>query len=174
MHLILSPCPDYKPPRGVRLRILGKEDIGLLVEHLTGLDARGRRDRFNGATDTTWIEDYARRCIHPGVMVLAAEHDGHVIGVAEMHPVKLDSAEVAFSVDAKWRGRGVGAALFALILEAAWSRGLDEIEITTHSGNDAMKALARKFGAQIRFDSGDTVGKIRLDDIHMLDVEQTD
>lgn len=169
MHIALAPSPDHKPPRGVRLRILGRDDISLLVDHLTGLDARGRVDRFNGATDPEWIEGYARRCIGHGVMVIAAEIEHHVIGVAEMHPIKLDAAEVAFSVDAKWRGRGVGAALFALILEAAWSRGLDEIEITTHSRNEAMKKLARKFGAEIHFDHGDSVGKIRLDDIHMLD-----
>lgn len=116
-----------------------------------------------------WIEDYARRCIHPGVMVIAAHRRDEVIGVAEMHPVKLDSAEVAFSVDADWRSRGIGSALFALILEAAWSRGLDEIEITTHSQNDAMKRLARKFGADVHFVDGDSVGRVRLDGIHMLD-----
>lgn len=172
MHLALAPSPDFRPPHGVRLRILGKADIPLLVEHLTGLDAQGRRDRFNGSTDTEWIDQYARMCIHPGVMVIAAEHHGHVVGVAEMHPVKLESAEAAFSVDAAWRGRGVGAALFALIIEAAWSRGLDEIEITTHSQNEAMKRLARKFGATIRFVDGDSVGRIRLDDIHMLDADE--
>lgn len=172
MHITLAPTPEFKPPHGVKLRILGKADIPLLVEHLTHLDANGRRDRFNGSVDSGWIEDYARRCIHPGVMVIAAEFHEHVIGVAEMHPIKLDAAEVAFSVDAEWRGRGVGATLFAMILEAAWSRGLDAIEITTHSGNEAMKKLARKFGAEIRFLDGDSVGRVMLDDIRMLDAAE--
>ncbi|MBK8456607.1 MAG: GNAT family N-acetyltransferase [Phyllobacteriaceae bacterium] len=169
MHITLAHTPGFKPPHGVRLRILGKADIPLLVEHLTGLDVGGRRDRFNGTVDSDWIADYAGRCIQPGVMVIAAEYHEHVIGIAEMHPIKRDAVEVAFSVDAHWRGRGVGATLFAMILEAAWSRGLDEIEITTHSQNEAMKRLARKFGAEIRFLDGDSVGRIRLDDIHMLD-----
>ena len=50
-------------------------------------------------------------------MVIAAEKDGHVIGVAELHPANMEIAEAAFSVDAKWRGHGVGSALFALIIE---------------------------------------------------------
>jgi RimJ/RimL family protein N-acetyltransferase len=173
MHIALAPYPEYRPPRGIGLRILGRDDIPLLVTHMTGLDARGRYDRFNGTTDIAWIENYAQRCIHPGVMVIAAHRQAEVIGVAELHPVKLDSAEVAFSVDSGWRGRGIGSALFALILEAAWSRGLDEIEITTHSQNEAMKRLARKFGADVHFLDGDSIGRVRLDDIHMLDATRT-
>ncbi len=169
MRIALKPNPDFKPPRGVHMCILGKADIPLLEEHLTGLDAKGRHDRFNGVLDTDGIADYARRCIHPGVMVIAAEKDGHVIGVAELHPANMEIAEAAFSVDAKWRGHGVGSALFALIIEAAWSRGLSQLEITTHADNDAMKKLARKFGAELTFDHGDGTGRIDLDGIQFTE-----
>lgn len=169
MRIALAPFPEFKPPAGIGLRILGRDDIPLLVDHLTGLDAAGRYDRFNGVVDTDWIESYARRSIRPGVLVIAAHRNEQVVGVAELHPVRVDAAEVAFSVNAEWRGRGVGSALFALVLEAVWSRGLDEFEITTHSQNDAMKRLARKFGVDIRFRDGDSKGRVRLDDIRMLD-----
>ena len=169
MRIALKPNPDFKPPRGVHMCILGKADIPLLEEHLTGLDAKGRHDRFNGVLDTDGIADYARRCIHPGVMVIAAEKDGHVIGVAELHPANMEIAEAAFSVDAKWRGHGVGSALFALIIEAAWSRGLSQLEITTHADNDAMKKLTRKFGAELTFDHGDGTGRIDLDGIQFTE-----
>lgn len=167
MRIALTPNSDFKPPKDVSLCILGTADIQLLVDHLTGLDERARHDRFNGATDTQTIETYARRCIHPGVMVIAAMHDGQVIGVAELHPASIEAAEAAFSVDEDWRGKGIGAALFALILEAAWSRGLAELDISTHSGNEAMKRLARKFGAELRFDHGEGFGRIDLGDIRM-------
>jgi GNAT superfamily N-acetyltransferase len=169
MHIELAPDPEFPFPEGVRLRILGKDDISLLVDHVMALDAAGLRDRFNGAPSREWIADYARRCISPGTLVIAAENDHKVIGVAELHPVGPDSAELAFSVLAGWRGKGVGSALFAMIVEAAWSRGLDSIEITTHSANDAMKRLARRFGTEMRFEHGDTFGRIPLDEIHMLD-----
>ena len=167
MTIALSPNPQFRPPRGVTFSVLGVSDIPLLAEHLTGLDGQARQDRFNGGESDEMIADYARRCIQPGVLVIAAWHDGHVIGVGELHPSAMNVAEAAFSIDAKWRGRGVGTALFALILEAAWSRGLSELDISTHSGNEAMKKLARKFGAEMRFSLGDGFGRIDLDDIRM-------
>jgi len=169
MPIELAPDPQFPLPDGVHLRILGKAETDLLVEHLCALDDSGRHDRFNAATSREWIENYARRCIQPGTLVLAAEHGGKVIGVAELHPVGPDSAELAFSVLKEWRGKGLGEGLFAMIAEAAWSRGLDSIEITTHPSNDAMKRLARKFGAEIKFQDGETTGRIALDDLHILD-----
>jgi RimJ/RimL family protein N-acetyltransferase len=169
MQIELAPDPEFPFPDGVRLRILGRDDISLLVEHVLSLDAEGLRDRFNGSPSREWIEDCARRCISPGTLVIAAEREGRVIGVAELHPVRPETAELAFSVLSPWRGKGVGAALFSLIVEAAWSRGLDSIQITTHSSNDAMKRLARRFGTEMRFEQGETVGRIALDEIHMLD-----
>jgi hypothetical protein len=171
MQFDLAPDQDFPVPEGVHLRVLGKRDIGLLVDHLNALDATSLRDRFNGIASPQFVTEYASRCIRPGTLVLAAEFDGSVIGVAELHPAGPDTAELAFSVLAQWRGKGIGAALFALIVEAAWSRGLDGIEITTHSGNEAMKRLARRFGTELRFEQGDTVGRISLSEVHMLDKE---
>lgn len=173
MSIELAPDPQFPLPEGVHLRILGRPDIELLVEHLCSLDDSGRHDRFNAATSREWIETYARRCIHPGTLVLAAEHGGKVVGVAELHPLTPEAAECAFSVLKEWRGQGIGEGLFAMIAEAAWSRGLSEIEITTHPANEAMKRLARKFGANLNFNEGDTVGRIALDDLHILDKDGT-
>ncbi len=162
MRTALQPNAHFKPPHGVTLRILGKSDIPLLTMHLTGLDAKGRHDRFNGSIGLDGIAGYARRCIHPGVLVIAAQMQGQVVGVAELHPSDAEVAEAAFSVSEQWRGRGVGASLFALILEAAWSRGLASLDVSTHADNDAMKHLARKFGAVLTFDHGESTGRIDL------------
>lgn len=171
MSIELEPDPSHPLPAGVCLRILGKDDIELLVDHLTALDPDGRRDRFNSATTAEWVADYARRSIHPGTLVIAAEFEDRAIGVAELHPLRHDTAELAFSVLKDWRGKGIGETLFALIVEAAWSRGLDAIEITTHPDNQRMKRLARKFGAELKFDHGDTVGRLALGEIRMLDTD---
>ncbi len=171
MHIELAPDPEFPFPPSVRVRILGKDDIGLLVDHVMALDTEGRRDRFNGTASAEWVREYARKCISPGTLVIAAEKDGKVLAVAELHPLDALSGELAFSVLKEWRGKGMGAALFALIAEAAWSRGLDQLEITTHSDNEAMKRLARRFGTELTFDHGETTGRIALDAIHMLDGE---
>jgi RimJ/RimL family protein N-acetyltransferase len=162
MRIALHPVAGFKLPHGVRLSILGKADIPLLIDHLTGLDPKGRHDRFNGSVASEEIAAYARRCSQPGVLLIAAMKDEAVIGVAELHPAALHAAEGAFSVSEPWRRRGIGAALFALILEAASLRGLGSLEITTHADNDAMRRLARRFGAMLTFDHGDGTGRIDL------------
>ena len=172
MNTALQPVSGFRPPHGVILRILGKVDIPLFVAHLTGLDAKGRHDRFNGSVGLDGIADYAQRCIQPGVMVIAAEQQGQVIGVAELHPSDAQVAEAAFSVSGNWRGRGIGAALFALILEAAWSRGLASLDVSTHADNDAMKHLARKFGAVLTFDHGESTGRIDLGTLRFPSAEK--
>ncbi|MFZ1679721.1 MAG: GNAT family N-acetyltransferase [Rhizobiaceae bacterium] len=169
MQAFLEADPDHRPPAEVRIRILGRADLPVFADHLAKLDLRARADRFNGAVDDDRLAEYAAQSLRPGVLVVAAEHGADVIGIAELHPVAHDSGELAFSVAEGWRGRGVGAALFALIVEAAWSRGYDELLVTTHPGNEAMKALARKFGAGLRFESGESVGRVRLDAMRMLD-----
>ena len=169
MQLKLVQDSDHPLPPGVALRILGKQDTQLLIDHIMALDSEARRDRFNGAVSSEWVKGYAQRCIAPGTLVIAAESENTIIGVAELHPSGHLSGELAFSVLSSWRGKGIGAALFANIVEAAWSRGLDQIEITTHSDNDAMKQLARRFGAEIRFDKADAYGRIMLDEVHLLD-----
>jgi GNAT superfamily N-acetyltransferase len=163
LRIALHPVPGFKLPHGVHLGILGKADIPLLTAHLTGLDPKARHDRFNGSVGSEEIAAYARRCNDPGVLLIAAVKDNEVIGVAELHPTAFETGEAAFSVSEPWRGRGIGAALFALILEAASSRGLSSLEIATHAGNDAMKHLARKFGAVLTFDHGDSTGRIDLE-----------
>jgi GNAT superfamily N-acetyltransferase len=70
--------------------------------------------------------------------------------------------EVAFSVEAELRGRGIGSLLFTRLIEAAKALGYDELRITTGSGNEAMRALARKFGADLTFRRGESTGSIDL------------
>jgi hypothetical protein len=70
--------------------------------------------------------------------------------------------EIAFSVEDCVRRQGVGSLLFRrLISEARW-RGYHTLRVTTGSGNEAMRALANKFGANLEFRHGETTGTIDL------------
>jgi hypothetical protein len=87
-----------------------------------------------------------------------------VRGAAELHPPDLSNAlpEIAFSVEAQLRRQGVGSVLFAKLIEKAKSLGYDSLRITTGSQNEAMRALARKFGAKLAFRRGESSGSIDL------------
>lgn len=142
-----------------------QEELPLLRDHLLRLDPESRHDRFNGFMDDGFIERYAAKCADDGTIIVAYIEDGVVRGAAELHPPDQSPdalPEIAFSVEASVRRQGVGIILFKrLIQEARW-RGYHALRITTGAQNQAMRALANKFGAQLTFRHGESTGTIDL------------
>src|SRR6202011_928085 len=105
------------------------------------------------------------KCADDGTIIIAYIEDGVVRGAAELHPPDQSPdliPENAFSVEASVRRRGVGSILFKkLIAEARW-KGYRSLRITTGAQNQAMRALARKFGAHLTFRHGESTGSIGL------------
>jgi hypothetical protein len=88
-----------------------------------------------------------------------------VRAAAELHAPESsvgDIPEIAFSVEDRLRRQGVGSALFEQILTEARRRGYVRLRITTGGQNQAMKALACKFGAHLTFASGEATGIVDL------------
>jgi GNAT superfamily N-acetyltransferase len=147
-----------------RVRTLKPKELPLLREHLLRLDPESRHDRFNGYIDDGFIARYAAKCQTDGTIVIAYVEDGEVRGAAELHQPDLSNPlpEVAFSVEARLRRHGVGSLLFATLIEKAKSLGYDSLRITTGAQNQAMRALAHKFGANLVFRRGESSGLIDL------------
>jgi GNAT superfamily N-acetyltransferase len=70
--------------------------------------------------------------------------------------------EIAFSVERSARRKGVGSTLFRKLIAEARVRGYRSLRITTGAQNNAMRALAQKFGAQLTFRHGESSGTIDL------------
>ncbi|MDI1264271.1 MAG: GNAT family N-acetyltransferase [bacterium] len=142
-----------------------QEELPLLRDHLLRLDRTSRHDRFHGFMDDSFIERYAEKCANDGTVVIAFFEDGVVRGAAELHPSDQspDSLpEIAFSVEASVRRRGVGSILFRKLITEARAKGYKNLRITTGAQNDAMRALAAKFGAKLVFRHGESTGTIDL------------
>lgn len=142
-----------------------QEELPLLRDHLLRLDRNSRHDRFHGFMDDSFIERYAEKCANDGTVVIAFFENGVVRGAAELHPPDQspDSLpEIAFSVEASVRRRGVGSILFRKLIKEARAKGYQTLRITTGAQNDAMRALASKFGAQLIFRYGESTGTIDL------------
>ena len=142
-----------------------QEELPLLRDHLLRLDRNSRHDRFHGFMDDSFIERYAEKCANDGTIVIAFFEDGVVRGAAELHPPDQspDSLpEIAFSVEASVRRRGVGSILFRKLIAEARAKGYQSLRITTGAQNDAMRALANKFGAHLTFRHGESTGTIDL------------
>ena len=142
-----------------------QEELPLLRDHLLRLDSESRRDRFNGFMDDGFIERYAAKCADDGTVIIAHLDGGVVRGAAELHPPDQspDSLpEIAFSVEACVRRQGVGSILFKKLIAEARSKGYHSLRITTGAQNQAMRALANKFGAHLTFRYGESTGSIDL------------
>ena len=142
-----------------------QEELPLLRDHLLRLDPESRHDRFNGFMDDGFIERYAVKCAGDGTVIIAYIEDGIVRGAAELHPPdRLPDAlpEIAFSVEASVRRQGVGSILFRRLIAEARFKGYRSLRITTGAQNQAMRALANKFGAHLTFRQGESTGGIDL------------
>ncbi len=140
-----------------------QEELPLLRDHLLRLDPESRHDRFNGFMDDDFIERYAAKCADDGTVIIAYIEDGVVRGAAELHPPDQSPdalPEIAFSVEASARRQGVGSILFRRLIREARFKGYRSLRITTGAQNQAMRALANKFGAHLTFRQGESTGSI--------------
>jgi GNAT superfamily N-acetyltransferase len=147
------------------VRTLRQQELGLLRDHLLRLDPASRHDRFRGFMDDGFIERYAAKCAGDGTVIIGYIEDGVVRGAAELHPPEQSEdslPEIAFSVEACVRRRGVGSILFKRLIAEARSKGYQSLRITTGAQNRAMRALANKFGAHLNFRYGESTGSIDL------------
>lgn len=96
-----------------------------------------------GATAVTDLEELHREALaEPGRVVLVAEIDGRVAGMAQLAPSAAANAphraevqRVAVATDA--RGTGVGRELMEAIEKAGRASGVSLLWLTTHDGSDA-------------------------------------
>jgi GNAT superfamily N-acetyltransferase len=161
----MNQATTARPLSAGTVRVLGVRELPLFRDHLLRLDSTSRHDRFNGALDDDFLASYAARCVSDGTIIIAYfEHD-RVRGAAELHQPDLSTGslpEIAFSVESALRHQGVGTILFTRLIAKARSMGYTTLRITTGAQNDAMRALARKFGARLSFRHGESTGTIDL------------
>jgi GNAT superfamily N-acetyltransferase len=154
-----------RPGFGYVRTLSQQEELPLLRGHLLRLDGASRHDRFNGFMDDEFIERYAAKCAADGTIIIAYMENGIVRGAAELHPPEQSDdgvPEIAFSVEACVRRQGVGSILFKRLLSEARWKGYRRLRVTTSASNEAMRALASKFGAHLVFRHGESTGTIEV------------
>jgi GNAT superfamily N-acetyltransferase len=151
--------------RGAVRTLSQQQELPLLRDHFLRLDRESRHGRFHGFMDDGFIERYAAKCACDGTIVIAYLENGVVRGAAELHPPDQSpdsQPEIAFSVEACVRRQGVGSTLFRRLIAEARTKGYRSLRITTGAQNEAMRALAHKFGANLTFRQGESTGSIDL------------
>lgn len=149
---------------GIRLRRLGPADAGVFRDHIHALHFADFRDRFNGLASDHWLDRYIARSLSDAACIGVFSGDD-LVAVAELHSgshLAAGEAESAFSVASDWRRKGLGKLLVRALLTVATETSISTIIVETGPQNQAMKALARSFGAKMRFGGTQSVGRINV------------
>ena len=130
-------------------------------QHLLRLDAESRRNRFGGAVSDEFIRRYAESSALSGALIYGFFVDGVLRGAAELRQLeRAGDAEAALSVERSWQSHGVGTALLERMLLAARNRQIERLHMLYLAENRRMQQLARKFGAELSFQSGSATGEV--------------
>ena len=140
----------------VTLRFLEPGDAAELQNYFRSLSAHSRYNRFLGAMSElprTVLDHFMQVGEHDAFSVIATmKIDGvqTVIGEARYAlDVESDSVEFGISIDDRWQGRGLGAALLKNMECRAAALGAVRAFGDTLRSNEVMLKLARKAGYAI-------------------------
>jgi GNAT superfamily N-acetyltransferase len=147
---------------GGTVRKLWVGETELYRQHLLRLDAESRRNRFGGAVSDEFIRRYSGPFALSGAVIYGFFVDGVLRGAAELRLLaRAGEAEAALSVERTWQSHGVGTALLERVLLAACNRKIEHLHMLCLAENRRMQQLARKFDAELSFQSGSVVGEMK-------------
>jgi len=147
---------------GGTVRKLWVGETELCRQHLLRLDAESRRNRFGGTVSDEFIRQYSGPSELNGAVIHGFFVDGVLRGAAELRLLaRVGEGEAAISIERAWQSRGVGSALLERVLLAARNRQIKRLHMTCLADNRRMQQLARKFDAELSFQSGSVMGEVK-------------
>ncbi len=147
----VAPCLDHAIALAPIPRRLGCQDRAYIERHLLMLAPSDRMARFGRALSETAIRAYVQtldpqRCVLMGSI---NERADVLVGLAEAQPTGVPGrVEMAVSVQASYRRRGLGRRLVAAAMAAAFACGAEAAELRFDPGNSNAVGLLRKLRAQ--------------------------
>jgi putative acetyltransferase len=135
----------------VRIRPAAPGDARGWIEHVARVAEERRYIRTEVVRwSTRDMRRRFRRSWSQARAYLVADTDGGVIGTLgierEGNPVLHHVASLGMSVDEKWRGRGIGAALLSEAFRWARWAGVEKLALTVYPHNQRAINLYKKFG----------------------------
>lgn len=122
-----------------------------------------RRFRYFTANPTLPPRMFDRLCDRARGQSLVAGHDGQVVALASlMFTSDPGIAEIAFLVEDRWQGRGLGTHLARMILAQARDLGFAEVRATLLYDNMRMRRLLISLGATLAHTEDPGVMEARL------------
>ncbi|MBG0823898.1 GNAT family N-acetyltransferase [Planomonospora sp. ID91781] len=122
-----------------------------------------RRFRYFTAMPTLPERVFDRLCDRERGHSIVAGRDGQVVALASLvFTPDPGIAELAFLVEDRWQGRGLGAALARMLVAEARDLGFAEVKATLLSDNVRMRRLLVSLGATLGYTDDPGVVEARL------------
>jgi L-amino acid N-acyltransferase YncA len=162
VHVLESSTPAVRemPLCGVKFKEL-HVDEGLVVIRGACRDDRDRLIKFYESLDSETVYErfyhvvkdfssYVDSLVEGGALVVVAELNGVIIGVAEAMACREDYAEVGVVLTREFRGRGLGTALCSSLGSACRVAGIKGLVAYARRYNVPVLNIARRLGATIK------------------------
>ena len=153
------------PPVVGVIRRLAPGERDLLPGHFLRLSAEDRHLRFGGHAGEDRVRAYCARLERPPSVVLGYLVEGVPRAVGELKPIAgtlPPAAELAVSVEAPFRGRGVGTELCRRLLVRARNRLIARVHMLCLLDNRRVQRIARGLGRALAFHPGEVEAEIGL------------
>lgn len=156
------PDPDPEKVRGPAdgvVRTVWSSERMQLVDHFMRLSDDDLHRRFHGAMHAGALDAHVEEAFAPHRAVLGWYRHGVLRAAVELDEYSR-TVEAAVTVEAAYRGKGIGKALLAKAIERAALDGADMLAVHTSRSNGPMVGLAKSFDATIEADGPDVSGLI--------------
>ncbi|MFG6198872.1 GNAT family N-acetyltransferase [Nonomuraea sp. JJY05] len=122
-----------------------------------------RRFRYFTSMPALPARTFDRLCDRSRGFSLVAGHDGQVVAMANlMFTPDPGIAEMAFLVEDRWQGLGLGTAMARMLVRSARDLGYAEVKATLLSDNARMRRLLLSLGATLGYTEDPGVMEGRL------------
>jgi GNAT superfamily N-acetyltransferase len=148
-------------------RKLTPADSQEILHHLLRLDPLDRRCRFHAAASDESVADHVKKLDWMRAHMIGSFQGGKLRGLAELAFERLwmpRGAELAVTVEAPWRQRGVATQLVRRAAELARNRGITTLTMLCLTENQPMRRIASQLSGKLLLEDGQIVGQVGLPD----------
>jgi len=142
---------------------LGKMNLAQIYEHLLRLSKEDRRLRFCLTASDAYIHRYVFEIMDlERDAGFGAFADGKLVGLANIAAIGDTSCELAFSIDADYRGTGLARNLMRTSIAYCRELGMSRLCMSCLRENKKMQALAKSFGLSMTIDFNEAYAELGI------------
>jgi GNAT superfamily N-acetyltransferase len=148
-------------------RKLTPADSQEILQHLLRLDPVDRRCRFHAAASDESVAEHVKKLDWMRAHMIGCFQGGKLRGLAELAFERLwmpQEAELAVTVEAPWRQRGVATQLVRRAAELARNRGIHTLTMLCLTDNQPMRRIATRLSGKLLLEDGQIEGQVGLPD----------